>query len=319
MAQYDRYDTTYGVDTLAGKLKTTRQKAQDIALADSQLPEVLKQQLMAREKMLPLLQSEQLTATDEQNTQAPRARAELVGKVTNPFLIEDSIASTESRLGNRLSELKNLAANRQQSIQDIITRAGDTYGRQVKSAENEANNLSTDYQTALTQAQAKRAQAFEGRFDDLTRQEKLASIGATNRSNRGSGSGADSEFALSLANAQEAIASGKNPDQVMSQMLGAFPSKKSAIDAALSGAGYSSKAGSVGGLNFYGPGGKAISAEQYASATGKTLDQVLAGSSNPQDVSRVQAIIAQKSKTDAASMNKLKTPNWWQKITGLGQ
>jgi len=220
------------------------------------------------------LRSQEQSLTNQQFTEPTKYREELLGQgITDPYkrqaLLDQRLGSTASNLTGVRGKIQDLGASRQQAVDT----AGKAYDADTQVAMQQANSAGDFFKTLLNRE-------HDSRFDDLTRQEKLASIAATNRSNRGGGPG----NGLTLA-----------------QLLGLQQDNPLGYAQTL---GYERKLAPNGGQGyFFYKDGKPVTVDEVANAIGGNKAALLEGSSNPGDQQFVQSIIKPPTQTAKSANN----------------
>jgi len=226
------------------------------------------------------LRSQEQALTSQQFTEPTKYREELVGQgITDPYkrqaLLDQRLGATAGHLTGVRGKLQDLGASRQQ----VVDTAGKAYDTETQVAMQQANSAGDFWKTILGQEQAEKDRQFQSRMDDLTRQEKQASIAAANRSNRGGGGGG-----LTLA-----------------QMLGLQQDNPLGYAQTL---GYERKLAPNGGQGyFFYKNGQPVTVDEVANAIGGNKAALLAGSSNAADQQFVQSTAKPPTQTAKSANN----------------
>lgn len=237
--------------TLRRQFQGARRKASELAQSEYALPDVLREAVRQRDRFLPMIQQTRRGLSEEQNTVAPRLRSELVGQVSNPFAIEEAVATQEGRLGSRLQEVGDIEEQRGFTLRDLVDRGTRLFGQRVQAARDIESGFREDLTRAESAAEAERQRQFE------------AQQRAMDRASKGSGSG------LSIG---DLVALSKNPLVKMEL------------------AGYRREPAPDGGKGFwfYDQQGNPVKVDDVASAIGASPNSLLEGSNNPYDQRLIQ-------------------------------
>ena len=245
----------------------------DYLLAGGGIRDALSRAMAEATPQVGQVRAERNRAQERLGTVFANSQDELKGEA-DPFAREKIRALRSAQFTREANDsggiLKDLEADREAQV----GKFANVFGAITSAKEFDVNRRKEALDRARGDVTRTEDRAFDTRFDDLTRREKEASIAASNRSNRGSGSGVTDTQAL---------------NDPLLEMKAKGVRRVPKAD---------------GGFDFFGPDGKPITVEQAAAyTTFGTPAALLANSSNAQDTQRIAAASGKQESVESRKLS----------------